>query len=89
MVARNLDENLHTRQGPVRSFLILARYCSRTVFQEQMELIYEHGSRFRPSNLLRILRAWSSYMRVEVKLSLYEYYISIRRLTGFPVVLSI
>ncbi|RAL59358.1 hypothetical protein DID88_006848 [Monilinia fructigena] len=31
-LTRSLDENLHTRQGPVRSFLILARYCSRTVF---------------------------------------------------------
>jgi len=73
----------------MRSFLILARYCSRTVYQEQMELIREHGSRFRPSNLLRMLRAWSSYMRVELKLSLYEYYVSIRRLAGFPVVMGI
>ncbi len=54
-----------------------------------MELIREHGSRFRPSNLLRMLRAWSSYMRVELKLSLYEYYVSIRRLAGFPVVMGI
>lgn len=88
-LTRNLDENLQTRQGPVRTFLILARYCSRTVFQEQIELIQEHGSTLRPVNLFRFLRAWSSYMRVELKLSLYELYISIRRLTGFPVTMGI
>ncbi len=26
-LTRSLDENLHTRRGPVRTFLILARYC--------------------------------------------------------------
>ncbi|MBE3111933.1 MAG: hypothetical protein IMZ46_15750, partial [Acidobacteria bacterium] len=26
-LTRSLDENLHTRHGPVRTFLILARYC--------------------------------------------------------------
>ena len=54
-----------------------------------MEIIHEHGSKFQPRNLLRILWAWSSYMRVELKLSLYEYYILIRRLAGFPIVMGI
>ena len=64
--------------------MILARYCSRTVFQEQMEQIRQRGSIFWPQNFFRFLAAWTSFMRVEVKLSLYEYYISIRRLAGFP-----
>ena len=64
--------------------MILARYCSRTVFQEQMEQIRQRGSILWPHNLFRLLAAWTSFMRVEVKLSLYEYYISIRRLAGFP-----
>ncbi|KAI9696936.1 MAG: hypothetical protein M1836_004897 [Candelina mexicana] len=84
-LTRSLDENLHTRQGPAHTFLILARYCSRTVFGEQMEEIRRHGSLYLPCNLLRLLSAWASYMRVEWKLSLYEYYISVRRHLGVPV----
>ena len=69
--------------------MILARYCSRTVFQEQMEQIRQHGSILWPFNLFRFLDAWISYSRVEVKLSLYEYYVSIRGLAGFPVAMSV
>ncbi|KAI9798307.1 MAG: hypothetical protein M1833_004879 [Piccolia ochrophora] len=99
-LTRSLDENLHTKQGPMRSFLILARYCARTVFEEQMELVRDphpgdgrdgkvSTSRARgglphllvsPRALLRLLRAWSSYVRVELKLSLYEWWVSVRGL---------
>ncbi|KAL9121754.1 MAG: hypothetical protein Q9187_001694 [Circinaria calcarea] len=82
-LTRSLDENLHTRQGPVHTFMILARYCSRTVFQEQLEIIRRHGSVLWPSNLFRLLGAWGSYMRVELKLSIYEYYLSLRRGLGY------
>ncbi|KAK5136123.1 hypothetical protein LTR04_004562, partial [Oleoguttula sp. CCFEE 6159] len=56
-LTRSLDENLHTRQGPVRTFLILARYASRTVFDEQLESL--SGSYLWPRNLLTLLAAWS------------------------------
>ena len=78
-LTRSLDENLHTRQGPVRTFMILARYCSRTVFEEQKEIIRERGSMLWPANSFGLLWAWLSYMRVELKLSLYESYVGWRR----------
>ena len=78
-LTRSLDENLHTREGPVRNFMILARYCSKTVFQEQTEIISQNGSLLLPKNLFRLVRAWSSFMRVELKLSFYEWYIFLRR----------
>ncbi|KAI9848158.1 MAG: hypothetical protein M1837_000832 [Sclerophora amabilis] len=81
-LTRSLDENLHTKLGPVRTFLILARYCSRTVFEEQMEAIKHRGTLARPDNFIRLLGAWASFMRVELKLSLYEYYLSLRRFVG-------
>ncbi|KAI9883944.1 MAG: Cytochrome b-c1 complex subunit 7 [Watsoniomyces obsoletus] len=82
-LTRSLDENLHTRLGPVRTFLILARYCTRTVFQEQMEIITQHGGGLlRDGNLIRFLKAWGSYIRIEVKLSLYETWLSLRRMLG-------
>ena len=62
--------------------MILARYCSRTVFQEQMEMISKAGSVLWPSNFLRLANAWASYMRVELKLSLYESYLALRRTLG-------
>ena len=83
--ARSLDENLHTRQGPVRTFLILAQYCSRTVFQESLETIGQRGSFLWPWNFIRLVNAWGSYMRVELKLSLYEYYLALRRAVGLSV----
>jgi aarF domain-containing kinase len=84
-LARSLDENLHTRQGPARTFLILARYASRTVYEEQLEKLT--GSLFWLPNLFAYLRAWSSYARVELKLEVYEKYLLWRARLGWePVV---
>ncbi|KAJ6169524.1 hypothetical protein N7497_002367 [Penicillium chrysogenum] len=79
-LTRSLDENLHTRQGPMRSFLILARYATRTVFEEQLEIIKESGGVFR--NLFRFICAYASYLRVEVKLSVYETVLSLKTRFG-------
>lgn len=69
--------------------MILARYCSKTVFQEQIEVIRKTGSILWPHNFFRLLAAWSSFMRVELKLSLYEYYISFGRFASLEPVASI
>ncbi|KAJ5150697.1 uncharacterized protein N7500_010886 [Penicillium coprophilum] len=79
-LTRSLDENLHTRQGPMRSFLILARYATRTVFEEQLELINESGGVFR--NFFRFLYVYASYLRVEIKLSVYETLLSLKTRFG-------
>ncbi|KAI4212483.1 MAG: hypothetical protein LQ351_004735 [Letrouitia transgressa] len=79
-LTRSLDESLHTRDGPVRNFLILARYCSRTVFREKVEEFQRDGNNlWWAGNLFHFVGAWASYMRVEIKLSLYEWYIYFRR----------
>ncbi|KAJ5176338.1 ABC1 family protein MCP2 [Penicillium canariense] len=79
-LTRSLDENLHTRQGPMRAFLILARYATRTVFEEQMESIHASGGVFL--NFFRFLAAWTSFLRVEVKLSIYETVLSLKSRIG-------
>ncbi|KAJ5320378.1 hypothetical protein PENANT_c010G07059 [Penicillium antarcticum] len=79
-LTRSLDENLHTRQGPMRSFLILARYATRTVFEEQMESIQASGGLFR--NFFRYLVAWAGYLRVDLKLSVYETLLSFKTRFG-------
>ncbi|KAJ5403258.1 hypothetical protein N7509_003129 [Penicillium cosmopolitanum] len=79
-LTRSLDENLHTRSGPMRTFLILARYATRTVFEEQMETIRGSGGVFL--NFFRFLSAWVGFLRVEVKLSVYETVLSMKSRFG-------
>ena len=81
-LTRSLDENLHTRQGPVRTFLILARYCSRTVFEEQVEELQKRGSLLWPRNMLGLIGAWLGYFRVEAKLEAFELWLGLKRLVG-------
>jgi aarF domain-containing kinase len=81
-LTRSLDENLQTRQGPVRTFLILARYCSRTVFEEQVEELRKRGSLLWPRNMVGLFGAWLGYFRVEVKLEVFELWLSIKRMLG-------
>ncbi|PFH61829.1 hypothetical protein XA68_16163 [Ophiocordyceps unilateralis] len=81
-LTRSLDENLQTRQGPIRSFLILARYCARTVFYEQLDKIGAKGSLLWPPNALNVLVAWLGYLRVEVKLEAFELGLAIKRALG-------
>ncbi|KAF8862400.1 ABC1 family protein-like protein [Acephala macrosclerotiorum] len=78
-LTRSLDENLQTRQGPVRTFLILARYCSRTVFEEQVEELKKRGSLLWPRNIVGLLGAWWGYFRVEVKLEVFEFWLAVKR----------
>ncbi|KAK2813160.1 hypothetical protein FQN50_000837 [Emmonsiellopsis sp. PD_5] len=81
-LTRSLDENLHTRHGPLRTFLILAKYATCTVFEEQMAIIRQHGSVLWPRNFVRLIRAWASYLRVEMKLEMYESWLSVRGRLG-------
>lgn len=78
-LTRSLDENLHTRRGPVRTFLILARYCARTVYEESLEHIRERGSLFWPGNMARLLGAWFSFWRVQLKLTGFETLLTAKR----------
>ncbi|KAI1429198.1 ABC1-domain-containing protein [Xylaria sp. FL1777] len=83
-LTRSLDENLHTRQGPMRTFLILAHYCARTVLREQVDEIRQRpGSLLSPGNAIRFIAAWMGYLRIELKLEILELWLSIRRIAGF------
>ncbi|KAI0971593.1 ABC1 family-domain-containing protein [Xylaria arbuscula] len=86
-LTRSLDESLHTRQGPMRTFLILAHYCARTVLREQVDEIRQRpGSLLSPGNAIRFIAAWVGYLRVELKLEFFELWLSIRRVAGFSAI---
>lgn len=79
-LTRSLDENLHTRQGPVRTFMILARYAARAVYEEKMEVLAAAG--FGPRRLWRRVAAWLDFKRVEAKLSVFEMWLAVKRILG-------
>lgn len=81
-LTRSLDEGLQTRQGPMRTFLILAKYASRTVWEEKIELITSRGSLLWPTNMGRLVFAWLEFARVEAKLWGYERFLSVKRHLG-------
>jgi aarF domain-containing kinase len=78
-LTRSLDEGLQTRQGPVRTFLILAKYASRTVWEDQKRKIRDRGGWYVPRNIVALFNAWTGFVRVELKLFFYERYLSCRR----------
>lgn len=45
-----------------------------------MELL--RGSMLQPRNLLTFFSAWANYVRVELKLTVYEHYIRFRQFFG-------
>ena len=66
----------------MRTFLILARYASRTVYEEDLENISAHGSLLWPRNFLAWLSAWSRHFRVEMQLTSFETWLKLRALLG-------
>ncbi|ORY68864.1 ABC1 family-domain-containing protein [Pseudomassariella vexata] len=82
-LTRSLDENLQTREGPMRNFMILARYCAKTVFREQVEEIKaRQGGLLWPGNAVRFLAAWVGLLRVELKLEAFQLWLTVKRLVG-------
>jgi aarF domain-containing kinase len=79
-LTRSLDEGLQTKQGPVRSFMILARHAAHCVYEETLENI--KGSWLWPRNLYHVTMATFAYAQVAVKLTMFETYISARRRIG-------
>ena len=66
----------------MRTFLILARYASRTVYEESLEQIQAHGSFLWPRNFFAWLAAWSRHFKVEVQLGSFETWLKLRALAG-------
>ena len=77
-LTRSLDESLGSPE-PLRPMLILAKYASWTVWEEQKETIRRRGSILWPRNLGRLIFAFWEFARVEVKLWRFERYLSLRR----------
>ena len=82
-LTRSLDENLKTGKGQERTFMIMARYCARAVYEEVLEGINNTGGLLRPGNLLVWMRGLWDYWRVAFKLRVFEGVLGAQRLIGY------
>lgn len=69
-LTRNLDENLKNPLGPERTFLIMTRYCSKTVYDEETEEILNSNSKFK---YFHLLKSWLNYNKNWTKLIIYDF----------------
>ena len=82
-LTRSLDANLQTTQGPVRSFLILARYAAETVWGEQLDALRSSGGLFWPPNHAgRFLMEWMRFTQTRMRLRVYELFLYVRGVLG-------
>ncbi|CAK9441766.1 uncharacterized protein LODBEIA_P56340 [Lodderomyces beijingensis] len=69
-LTRNLDESLGAEFGPERTFLILANYCAKTVYDESVEKINAH---YRGLVwIFRRVASWVSYHGRLAELYIYD-----------------
>lgn len=79
-LTRNLDENLQNPLGPERSFLILAKYCAATLYDEASNLIYDQTKNYSISRLRYRVKAWLNYQTRLASLAIYDFFLSINNL---------
>lgn len=79
-LTRLLDEKLNNPLGPLRTFLIMATYCARTVYDEGREFIsHKYNSRWTLGRFVEEFIIWWAYFRRQSQLLVYDTGMSIRR----------
>lgn len=73
-LTRNLDETLENPLGPERTFLILANYCARAVYEESLENNSTLYSRYSFQWIGHNLASWLSYQKRRSSLFFYDLY---------------
>ncbi|KAF3088373.1 hypothetical protein TWF706_010698 [Orbilia oligospora] len=82
-LTRSLDESLQSSIGPERTFLIMADYCSRAVFDEEKEMIAHNGGLSKPGNIARMISALFFLYKIKLKLVVYELYMYCSKYSGW------
>lgn len=79
-LTRNLDENLENPLGPERTFLILARYCAETLYDESKDVLNSTFNKYSLKWISGRIKAWWSYQRRVNSLIAYDLYMIIYNL---------
>ncbi|CUM68362.1 uncharacterized protein PRCAT00006084001 [Priceomyces carsonii] len=72
-LTRSLDENLDNPLGPERSFLILANYCAKAVYDEHKETISKECSKYSIIWAYKCIKNWLSYEKRISSLYIYDW----------------
>lgn len=72
-LTRALDENLNNPLGPERTFLVLANYCARCVYDEQVESIKKNYSAFSWRAWVETTTRWFQFQRRKSSLWVYDW----------------
>lgn len=73
-LTRNLDESLENPLGPERTFLILAKYCADTLYDETKSIIASTTSKYSFKRIGQSISALYSYQRRVSSLWFYDLY---------------
>lgn len=82
-LTRNLDEKLNNPLGQVRTFLIMANYCARTIYDEQLDTIDDEYDLYSLKGNILKLRSWWSYQKRVSELYVYDFIMMIKNLFRF------
>ena len=81
-LTRQLDEDLKSPLGPKRTFLIMAQYCARLVYEEKQEYIKEHFSSWSFKYMIETAKNIIVFYSRTSALQLYDGYTMLQRLLG-------
>ncbi|EGW32072.1 uncharacterized protein SPAPADRAFT_61157 [Spathaspora passalidarum NRRL Y-27907] len=81
-LTRNLDESLQSVLGPERTFLIMANYCARCVYEEKVEEIDNKYKGVSLSKWVEQCKNWWMYQRRVSMLFLYDFALMIKRVVS-------
>lgn len=79
-LTRYLDEKLDNPLGPERTFLIMATYCAKTVYEEGRERIMSKYRHIGFERWAKLFVNWWSYFKRQSQLNLYDFMVSFRGL---------
>lgn len=78
-LTRHLDESLNNPLGPERTFLILANYCARVVYEESLENNTKRYHKYSFSWFVNNVTTWLSYRKRKSSLFFYDLYMFFHR----------
>lgn len=79
-LTRNLDEKLDNPLGQVRTFLIMANYCARTIYDEQLDAIDDEYDLYSLRGNILKWKSWWSFQRRVSELYLYDFVMMIKNI---------
>jgi aarF domain-containing kinase len=77
-LTRNLDENLKNPLGQVRTFLIMANYCARTIYDEQIEEINDQYDLYSFKGMVQKWKYWWAFQKRLSELYVYDFILMIK-----------